>query len=289
MGANKLAANAKAANASKGAQNLSASGMAPETSNFLTTAPVQTTSSVGVGSGNMLAGVPSTMSSFSALNGASAAPIPAAQSTQAATGLGDAAYNSAVSAAPKVANQALTATLAPEATQPIAGTMDSFGQATDAVDSGNTPYYVPGGAFDAFYQGNGNYDQASYDQGLQNLADNAYKQTNMMRDTFLPTGQTEIDPNTPYTDQMNDIYTSAGQGVQDYTKTFNEKAQAQADEANTYYNFNSFRAQNPSITDDQMRSYMQDPSLLPQGTPAEVVAMMPKFAAYNNPTMSLFK
>jgi hypothetical protein len=220
------------------------------------------------------------------------------QALPMSTQIADSVYNSAVgSMTPEaqakgqligLAQGALTSTLAPEGTQPISGAMDNFGAAEDA-GAANIPGYVPGSAFDAFYQGGGNYDQASYDQGLQNLGNNAFLQKQSTQDMFLPTGQTEVDPNTPYSKQMTDITASAGQGVQDYTNTFNQKAQAQKDEAQTYYDYNVFRNQNPTIDDTQMKELISNPALLPQGTAPEVASLMSRFQTYNNPNMPLFR
>jgi hypothetical protein len=158
-----------------------------------------------------------------------AAALPRLNSAAAARSAGrgvpsmlDTAYNASVQGAPQLANQALTSTLAPK-TAPISG-MEA---GSPSASSGSI--YQPSGS-DIFRAFGGDavnstdmITEEQYRQMQQNLGLNAGAQTNTVRDMMLPAGQTLPEPNTPYSNQLENIGQSYGQGTVDLANQVNSE------------------------------------------------------------------
>jgi hypothetical protein len=65
--------------------------------------------------------------------------------------------------------------------------------------------------------------EEQYRQMQQNLGLNAGAQTNTVRDMMLPAGQTLPEPNTPYSNQLENIGQSYGQGTVDLANQVNSE------------------------------------------------------------------
>jgi hypothetical protein len=192
---------------------------------------------------------------------ASKSLIPVANSIQSSGGgassFADTAYKGAVTAGKELGTQALAATLAPTATQPISGSFEGF----SPTAGGNN--YAPSGSdlFQAFGTNTpGLTDQLTqedYTKALTGLGANTYLQQQSTTDTFLPTGQDAPDVNTPYGKQLTDINASANQGAQDLTQYYNDTNK------NRYMAKQLMDANPGLITTDMINQWAANPDTAP--------------------------
>jgi hypothetical protein len=142
-------------------------------------------------------------------------------------------------------------TLAAPGAKP-ATSMDSF----DSTGSGTYDGYQFGdmlGAYGGVYAPNPEGRRiggTQLDEMTQRVGVNNYLQTQNARDTFLPTGQTEVQPNTPYTNQMTNIDTSTNKSYQDLLR--------EVDNYNAYYGIIDA---NPGMTEDIANTFINNPDL----------------------------
>lgn len=288
-------------------KNIVASGSAPLTSNAITlggTTPgiAQTASNLGVGSGTLLNGVPSTMAAFGSAAGAEGAKqmssVDAARqktlSQQAPTSIPDQAYNASVAAAPQLGNTALTATLAPKQSTPLSG----FDATTSLTGDGDV--YDPSGLenFNAFGgDAVGSSDpitQEQYDEMFRNLSKNAGLQINATRDIMLPAGQDLPDPNTPYSDQLMDIgksYTQSALDLDNYVGSENiNRINAKNEKTYTDYNKqlqDSLMQNNPGrVTPDVFSGWLKDRTTIPTNLQEYFIAAPTPLPQYVPKTMA---
>jgi hypothetical protein len=176
----------------------------------------------------------------------------------------DKAYNKALegftpeaqakSQAVGIGQQMLTDTLAPQGTQPIAGDFEGAGMmgvggyqpGTDVLGAfGDPQMFTPNASGKRI-------DAAALERMTQNLGTNAYLQQRDVQDKFVPTGQTEPEPNTPYNRSYTQVNKNQDQAYQDLLK--------QTDNWNAYYGIQDV---NPSFTDEMMQQYIDNPELRP--------------------------
>lgn len=224
-------------------------------------APNATSSALAAGSANALGSIgaiPATVNAVDSFNpnliGSSHSIAPSAQTLQSSgQGILDSAYKTAVSSATPLANNALTATLAPAGTQPISGALDSF----SPVNAGASHQSQYGDILNAFGGGEVNtanpngprIDTTAFNNSVNRLAANDYLQQGQTRDVALPAGQYQPQQNTPYANRLADISKSTTQA---YTDLLN-----QTNNANAYYGIID---SNPGLTSDQLNAYLKDPS-----------------------------
>lgn len=287
-GANKLLSNANAASAAKNAAALQPTDLLPgsvtnagnaaNNANILGAfqpeigaatnfAPNVTASALAANSANAfnaIGAIPQTVANTaSALNSfstplnsstASSSLLPKAQAVQS-SGIGDAAYKAAVSTGSKLANSAITNTLAPEGAQPIAGTMDNFG-----VDGGGAPADNQSQWGDLLNAFGGNeinvanpngprIDATGFNNAVDRLSANNYLQQSETRDKAIPAGQYQPEPNTPYSNRLSEINKGTTQAYADLLDQVNN--------ANKYYGVID---SNPGLTSEQLDAYLNDPS-----------------------------
>lgn len=277
MGANKLLSQANQANAAKNftasPASVSSGGNAaiadnvlgafsPEigaTGNFAQGATAANLASNSANALGSIGLVPSTASaagsalnSFSSpFNSSSESLVPKAQSLQS-SGIGDAAYKTAVSGGKDLVNQSITQTLAPEGTQPI-GVFDNFSES----DTGGGTTSQWGDILNAF--GGSEINQANpsgpriNDEAFNSMVDrlgaNSYLQQTQARDSALPAGQFEAPLNTPYSNRLDQINKGSQQSYQDLVDQVNN--------ANRYYGVID---SNPGLTNEQLDNFLADPS-----------------------------
>lgn len=267
-GANKLLANANAADAAKtfssGPDSLEASFNPGNNVNSLTSvggnfAPQATSGALAANSASALNGISSVPSLSSAVDGfnpsligASQSYVPRAAALQS-SGIGDAAYKAGINSGKNLINQTLDSTLAPQGAQPIAGALDSF----DPTSTGSPTQSQWGDILNAFGGGEINTanpngprinDQA-FNDSVNRLSANNYLQQNQTRDVALPAGQYLPSQNTPYANRLDEINKGTTQSYKDLVDQVNN--------ANRYYGVID---SNPGLTNDQLDQFLNDPS-----------------------------
>jgi hypothetical protein len=189
-------------------------------------------------------------------SGTSLSKVPIQQLQTSSGGFGNALKTAGLKAAPKVAEQALTATLAPEAATPISG----FDEA--ASGGGGTSALKYGDVLRAFGNPNmivpdekGGYtvDPTASARGYQAIAANNWLQKAARRDQFMPAGQVRSLENTPYERQLYDINNSTEQYYKDFDEELRQAAMTKA-----------LMSENPWMTQDQVMEYTADPSKVPE-------------------------
>lgn len=270
MGANSLVSNANnAANASKDAATLAnfnaATNQASGTSSALSSTAANAARNT---QGALAAFSPSAVTpAMTLINGGVGAATGASTPTfsnantvaSSGSNIGDFAYKSAVNSAPKLVNEALTSTLAPQGTQPISGVMNGF-SATPSLQTG-APTQQWGALLNAFGGDEGNtpnpngprYDETAINNAVVRLGANNYLQQSQARDTALPAGQYTPEQNTPYANRLDEINKGTDQSYQDL--------RSQIDNANNYY---GFLDTNPGLTTEQLDTYINNPDSIGQ-------------------------
>jgi hypothetical protein len=188
------------------------------------------------------------------------------------TRIADSAYNAATKTGPtgtspisEFGNQALTATLAPQGAQPLSGSFEGAGV------GGAGGYQSGGDVLGAFgdpqmFTPNASgkrIDAAALERMTQSLGNNAYLQQRDVQDKFIPTGQTEPLPNTPYNTNFNQVNQNQDRAYQDLL--------SQVDNWNWYH---GIKDANPDFTDETMQQYIEQPDLRPMaqvgGNPMDI-------------------
>lgn len=205
---------------------------------------------------NGIGAIPAIQSAVDGFNpnliGSSASITPNAQNLQT-SGLGDKIYQGAINTGKTLGTQALASTLAPQGTQPIAGSFDGFSP-TDSTGSGGYQYGDLLNAFGGSEINTANpngprIDANAFNGDVNRLAANSYLQQQGARDTAIPAGQYTPEQNTPYANRLNEINKGTTQSYADLLDEVNN--------ANSYY---SVIDANPGLTTDQLDTYLNDPS-----------------------------
>lgn len=198
-------------------------------------------------------GVTSSLSSFQpSYNTSSTSTIPQASALQSSGNLGDKLYQAGVRTTQGVGSSALASTLAPVGAEPISGS-------TDNLSSSDASLYTPqyGDVLNAFGgeelntpNANGyRIDDAAFQRMTDRLGANSYLQQSQARDSFIPAGQVEQEPNTPYSNRIKQINSGTQQSYKDLLD--------QKNNANKYY---SLIDSNPGLTPEELDAFLRDKS-----------------------------
>lgn len=191
--------------------------------------------------------------SLSATGANASTPTPVYANAVQSSGIGDAAYKAAIKGGANLANNAITSSLSPPQQRPVTDTFSGF----EPLDSGDQPQLQWGDLLNAFGGSDINTpnphgfrigDQAVNDMTIR-LGANNYLQQNQAKDSALSAGQYQSWQNTPYSNRLSEISRGTDQSMQDLLK--------QIDNANQYY---SVIDSNPGLTQEQLDQYLQDPS-----------------------------
>jgi hypothetical protein len=145
---------------------------------------------------------------------------------------------------------ALTSTLAPKESTPLSGFDVSMPTGGEVADG-----YTFGDQLKAFRDPSamGGITGNELNDMTMKIGYNIYQQRQGARDTYLPAGQVEPDPNTPYANTLGNINTSTEKAYGDLLK-----------EVDNYNAIDKIMQANPTFTTDEINSYIKDPSLTPE-------------------------
>lgn len=171
----------------------------------------------------------------------------------------DSLYNTAVKSTTPLANNALTATLAPQGSSPVSGTFDGFSSEASPVNAGVGSGTQWGDILNAFGGDEINnpnpngprIDATAFNSMVDRLGANNFLQQNQARDVALPAGQYQPELNTPYANRLSEINKGSTQSYSDLVDQVNN--------ANRYYGLIDTT---PGLTPETLDAYLNDPTAI---------------------------
>lgn len=149
-----------------------------------------------------------------------------------------------------IGQQAVANTLAPQQSTPLSG-FDTSGDITGGQPADG---YQFGDRLAAFREpgASGRISPDELENLTMRIGYNDYQQRQGALDRFVPAGQYEPEPNTPYSGQLGQIEQGTEKSYQDLLR--------EVDNYNALY---AIREANPQITDEQMQGYFDNPDTQP--------------------------